>query len=236
MIGRPLRRLEDPPLITGQGHYAGDVKLDRLLHLALVRSTLAHARVNSIDLERARLMAGVVAVWTADDLPEQARFMTDWLPPDMKDRPRPVLVSGEVNCVGDAIVAVVAETPYQAEDAAVSIFVDLEPLPAAGTLEAALADGAPRVHEGMESNIGRSKTYEYGDADAGFGGDSVVARATFTTARICGAAMEPRVVTALREDDRLTLWDSTQGVFTVRDQVAERLGLEKEQVLSLIHI
>ncbi len=230
VIGRPLRRLEDPPLITGQGHYAGDIKLDGLLHMALVRSTLAHAHVSSIDLGQARAMAGVVAIWTAADLPEQTRFLTDWLPPDMKDRPRPVLVAGEVNSVGDAIVAVVAETPYQAEDAAAAIFVDLEPLPAAGTLEAALADGAPRVHEGMESNIGRSKTFEYGDADAAFSGDSVIARATLTTARICGAAMEPRVVTARREDDRLTVWASTQGVFTVRDQVAERLGLEKEQV------
>src|SRR5437660_3300181 len=111
-----MRRREDPKLITGQGRYAGDIHPEGLLHLVFVRSSQPHARLLSIDAEAARATPGVVAIWTVADLPEGARSLPDWLPRGVTPRPRPVLAEGEVNHVGQAIAAVIAETPYQAAD------------------------------------------------------------------------------------------------------------------------
>src|SRR5919204_1655863 len=234
-LGRRLPRLEDPHLITGHGRYAADVKLDGLCHLAVMRSTVPHARIASIDLEPARAMPGVLLAMAADDLPESARHLSNWLPPDMKETARPVLAQGDANYVGDAIAIVVAEEAYQASDAVQAIMVELDPLPAAGDVNAATAPGAPRVNNATDSNIARHSEYAYGDIDAAFAADSVVVKTTLSAARVCGAAMEPRAVTANWHpgESTLTVWDSTQSVFSVRDQVAEALGLEKEQVTVL---
>jgi carbon-monoxide dehydrogenase large subunit len=133
---------------------------------------------------------------------------------------------------------VVADDPYIAQDAIDQILVDLDPLPGAGSLEEALSEGGARAHGQLESNIAGANTIGYGDIEAAFGGaDTVTVRERFTAARICGAAMEPRVVTAMPEGDRpedlLTIWTSTQAIFQVRDQVAQMLGLDKERVVVL---
>ena len=83
-IGRRTRRLEDERLITGRGQYAGDIKLDGLAHIAFCRSTLPHARIRAIDRSAALPMPGVIAVWTADDLPEVAAGLTDFTPTDIE--------------------------------------------------------------------------------------------------------------------------------------------------------
>jgi len=113
-----MRRVEDERLITGRGRFAGDIKLDGLVHLAFCRSTLPHARIQAVDTSAALSMPGVIAVWTADDLPETAGGLTDWGPEDMESRGRPILNRDEVNYVGEAFAVVVAESPYQALDAA----------------------------------------------------------------------------------------------------------------------
>ena len=228
-----MRRREDPKLITGRGRYAGDIRPDGLAHLVLVRSAQPHARLNSVETEATRTMPGVIAVWTAEDLPESARAIPDWLPRGMTPRPRLVLAQGEVNYVGEAIAAVVAETAYQAADAAEAVFADLEPLPAVGTLEAALAPGAPVVHEGTETNAGGGYDRSAGDVEAAFAGDPVTVKERFRIARIAGAAMEPRAVTVEPAGDGLRIWTSTQHTYGVRDRVAELLGLEKAAVQVL---
>jgi len=101
-IGRAMRRLEDPRLITGQGRYAGDIQLPNLAHLVFVRSSQPHASIRSVDVEAARAMPGVIAVWTAADLPEPARAIPDWQPRGVTSPPRTVLAQGEVNYVGEA--------------------------------------------------------------------------------------------------------------------------------------
>src|SRR5690348_10886775 len=116
-IGRRMRRVEDERLITGRGRFAGDVKLDNIVHVAFSRSSLPHARINSIDTSIARAMPGVIAVWTAADLPQTAGGLSDWGPEDMVARGRPILNAEEVNYVGEAFAVVVAETAYQAQDA-----------------------------------------------------------------------------------------------------------------------
>src|SRR4029077_3706225 len=142
-IGRRMRRVEDERLITGRGRYAGDIKLENLVHIAFCRSTLPHARIGSIDVSAAREMPGVVAVWAADDLPEVGGGLSDWGPEDMVAHGRPILNRDEANYAGEAFAMVVAESEYVAHDAAEQVSADMDALPAAGDVVAATAPGAP---------------------------------------------------------------------------------------------
>jgi len=125
---------------------------------------------------------------------------------------------------------VVAEAEYQARDAAEQVAAELDPLPAVGDVTTATAEGAPRVHDDMDDNYARKHATQFGDIDSAFAKDSVTANVHLTTARIAGAAMEPRAVTAKPEEDGLTLWTSTQNIFGVREAVAGALGLDEEKV------
>jgi aerobic carbon-monoxide dehydrogenase large subunit len=231
-IGRRMRRVEDERLITGKGRFAGDIKLDGLVHVAFCRSTLPHARIEYIDASAAKAMPGVLVVWTADDLPEVADGLSDWGPEDMVSRRRPILNRDEVNYVGEAFAVVVAETEYQARDAADQVAAELDPLPGVGDVTTATAGGAPKVHADTDGNVARRKTRKFGDIDAAFTDDSVTARIRLTTARIAGAAMEPRAVTAAPDPETkgLKVWTSTQNVFGVREAIAGALRLDEEKV------
>ena len=231
-IGRRTPRFEDRRLITGQGRYAADIKPDGLLHAAFCRSTLPHARIRAVDRSTALGMPGVVAVWTAEDLPEATTGFSDFGPQGIEERGRPILNQEEVNYVGEAFAVVVAETPYQAQDAAEQVAGELEPLPGVGDVTTATAEGAPRVHVDMDSNVSRRKTVAFGDVEGAFGPDSVTAKIRLTTARVAGAAMEPRAVTAAPDDETggLKVWTSTQNVFGVREAIADALELEQESV------
>src|SRR4051812_6191702 len=129
-IGMPVERLEDPPLVTGRGRFAGDINFSRQLHMRIVRSNHAHARIVSIDTKAARELPGVVAVWTAADI-------ADVPPIDFREGPieklapyrQPVLATQKVRYVGDPVAAVFAEDPYVAEDAADLVVVEVEELP-----------------------------------------------------------------------------------------------------------
>ena len=232
-IGRPMPRLEDMRLITGQGRYAGDIKLDGLLHLTLSRSPMPHARIIAIDTSTAKAMPGVVALWTASDLPEVAPGLSDFGPTGIVQRGRPILTNDEVNYVGEAYAVVVAETAYQAHDAAEAIAGELDPLPGVGDVVTATADGAPKVHADMESNIAHSSSTTFGDIRAAFAEDSVTAKIRLTTARVLGAAMEPRTVTASYENGGIKVWTSTQNVFGVRGAIASILGIPEAKVRVL---
>jgi carbon-monoxide dehydrogenase large subunit len=231
-IGRRTRRLEDERLITGRGRYAGDIKLDGLTHIAFCRSTLPHARIRAIDRSAALAMPGVIAVWTADDLPEAAPGLSDSTPAGIEHRGRPILNRDELNYIGEAYALVVAETAYQAQDAAEQVFPELDPLPGVGDVISAIAGDAPAVHADMKSNIAQSASITYGDTNAAFAADSVTATIRLTTARIAGAAMEPRTVTATPDADTggIKLWTSTQNIFAVRAAVASTLGVDKDNV------
>ena len=229
-IGRRMRRVEDERLITGRGRYAGDVKLDGLVHVVFCRSVLPHARIRAIDASTARDMPGVIAVWTAEDVPEVAAGLSDWGPEDMENRSRPILNRDEVNYVGEAFAVVVAESRYQAQDAAEQVSAELDPLPGVGNVPTAIAQGAPQVHSDMKSNVARKASTKYGDIKAAFAPDSVTAKIRLTTSRVAGAAMEPRAATATPDGDGLKVWTSTQNVFGVREAITGTLGLEEGSV------
>ncbi len=230
-----MRRVEDQRLITGQGHFAGDIALDGIVHVAFCRSTLPHARVRGVDRAIARSMPGVLAVWTAEDLPEAAVGLSDFGPAGIEQRGRPILNRDEVNYVGEAFAMVVAETDYQAQDAAEQVMPEFDPLPGVGDVVTATARGAPTVHADMKSNIAQSDSISYGDIKAAFAPDSVTAKIRLTTARVAGAAMEPRTVTATPDADTggLRVWTSTQNVFGVKGAIASTLGMEEDKVRVL---
>src|SRR5690348_1429795 len=170
-IGRRMRRVEDERLITGRGRFAGDIKLEGLVHVAFSRSTVPHARIASIDTTTAKGMPGVLEVWTAVDLPEVAEGLSDWIPNDAIARARPILNGEEVNYVGEAYAVVLAETDYQAHDAAEQVIAELDLLPGVGDVLTATAPNAPRVHHDMDGNVSRRKTVSYGDIASAFGPD-----------------------------------------------------------------
>ena len=230
-----MRRVEDERLITGRGRFAGDIKLDGLVHVAFCRSSLSHARIGAIDTSAAKSLPGVIAVWTADDVPEVAGGLSDWGPEDMESRGRPILTRDQVNYVGEAFALVVAESAYQAQDAAEAVIAEMDPLPGVGDVISATASGAPKVHADTKSNIARRKTTSYGDIKGAFKADSVTAKIRLTTARVAGAAMEPRAVTAApdSETDGLEVWVSTQNVFGVREAIAGALEVNEEKVRVL---
>jgi carbon-monoxide dehydrogenase large subunit len=232
-IGRRMRRVEDERLITGRGRYAGDIKLDGLVHVAFARSPLPHALIRAIDAASARQMPGVIAVWTADDLTEASSPLSDWGPEDMVYKARPILNRDEVNYVGEAFAVVVAETEYQARDAAEQVVAELDPLPAVGDVTTATAKDAPKVHDDMDDNYARKHATQFGDTGSAFATGGVTAKVHLTTARVAGAAMEPRAVTAKPEHEGLTVWTSTQNIFGVREAVAGALGLDEEKVRVL---
>ena len=229
-IGRSTPRREDEHLITGRGRYAADIQPEHAVHVAFSRSTLPHARIRAVDRSAAREMPGVLAVWTAEDLPETAAGLSDFGPPGMEHHGRPILNRDEVNYTGEAFAVVVAETEYQARDAAEAVFGDLEPLPAVAGVMNAIASDAAVVHEGMKDNVAHSAPTAYGDIAAAFAEDSVVARITLVTDRVAGAAMETRSVTAVPDGDGLKVWTSTQNVFGVRGAIAGALGLDEATV------
>src|SRR5436853_4383211 len=125
ILGNPVLRKEDPGILTGETQYYDDLKVDGLLHVAFVRSTIAHAAITSIDVDDARGMPGVVAVYTAADLELAPVHGFMMLPPTMN---RPPVATDKVRFVGDIVAMVIANTKAEAMDAAEAVIVDYDEL------------------------------------------------------------------------------------------------------------
>src|SRR6266403_1231417 len=160
-IGRSLRRREDRRLLTGRGQFIADLVLPRVLHAVLVRSPLAHARIRDVDLSRALAAPGVAMALNGADLlqmlppvPEgQISLPRKWttiVQHSFLNPRQPLLAHDKVRHVGEAVAIIVAETRYQAEDAAELVSLDLDELPAVVDPEAALRPGATLVHDRFE--------------------------------------------------------------------------------------
>src|SRR5438093_8228492 len=145
-IGHSVKRKEDDRLIRGKGNYVDDVKLPGMLHMAILRSPLAHAKIRSIDTSRASAVPGVVAVVTGELM---AQHNLAWMPTMSADT-QAVLATDKVRFQGQEVAAVIAEDPYVANDALELIDVEYEPLDAVVTPQQALADGAPVIRTDKE--------------------------------------------------------------------------------------
>jgi carbon-monoxide dehydrogenase large subunit len=238
-IGEPIRRLEDPRLLTGQALFVDDVDIPGMLHAAFLRSDYAHARLKSIDVSAARERSGVVAVFTAEDMGE------DWKPgpplvsppPTLEDvifhsRTQVPLVKDKVRHAGEMIAVVIAETRYIAEDAVDDIIVDLEPLEVVVDLEKGLEPESVLIHDDLESNLAAQIVQVKGDYQAIRESADLIIQKRFVIDRGAAAAMENRGIVADwdAKSQHLTVWDTTQAPIPIRNGLAARLGLSEHQV------
>ncbi len=237
-FGQPIKRNEDPRLLTGRALFTDDVQLAGMLHVAFLRSDLAHARIRSIDMGAARERQGVVAVYTAEDLGEF------WQPGPLLVPPPPVeqlefhprtqvpLAKEKIRHAGEAVVMVVAESRYLAEDALEEIFVDYEPMDAVVDLEVALNSAAPLVHDDLGHNLNARMTQTKGDWTRAEAEADLIIRRRLHYDRGTAAAMENRGIVASWDDktQHLTIWDTTQAPIAIRNGLAAMLGLSEHQV------
>ena len=213
-VGTSLKRFEDPVLVTGQGTFVDDMQPPGLLHAAILHSPLAHARILSIDVSKARELPGVAVVVTADDLADTALYSpvdatkegVEMTPP-----PHPILAFGKVRYVGEPVAVVVAEDRYLARDALDLIRVDYEPLPPVIDPEFALTDEVI-LHEEIGTNIVFRMDDGHGDLEEAFRMADRRVTGSYDTQRLCPAPMETVGIVAAydRNDDLLTVWASTQ--------------------------
>src|ERR1700733_12892989 len=227
-VGMPIRRTEDPRLLTGNGEYSADRKPDRALHVAFLRSSESHALIVRVEVSQAKAAPGVIDVLTADDVAGDfkpvipfSRMANYYATPILP------LAAGKVRYVGEAIAAVIAESRYLAEDAVELIDIAYEPLGPVSDPERNVAPDAPLLHEEAGTNVLIAREFKKGDTAAGLAGAHVRVRDRFTMARKAPLAMEPRSYSAEyeRRYDSLTLYTSSNVPGIVRDALSDSLDL-----------
>ena len=227
-VGMPIRRTEDPRLLTGNGEYTADRKPDRALHVAFRRSEQPHADITRIDTTGARAAPGVVAVFTAEDVTADYKPVIPFSRmPNYYATPITALASKKVRYVGEAVVAVIAEDRYLAEDALELIDIEYALLGAVTDPELALSRDAPLLHEEAATNVLIAREFKKGDAGADLAAAHVRVRDRFQMTRKAALAIEPRSYCAEFESrrDSITLYTSSNIPGIVRDALAESLDL-----------
>ena len=220
VIGKRLKRLEDPRLLRGEGRFADDLKPDGCLFVGLVRSPMAHGVLRSID-----------ATFTARELTGSCRPLAVHLTtPGAISPHRPILATDRVRFVGELIGAVVADDRYAAADAVERVAFDIDPLPAVVTFEEALAAGATLLHDEVAGNLYFTGRRTYGDVAAAFEGADLVVDGELTHPRVAAAPIEGRGVVAVPANGGVTVWTSTQVPHMVAEAIAECLDIDRTKV------
>ena len=189
VLGHGVTRIEDLPLMTGRGRYAGDINFPHQLHMRVVRSAHAHARIVSIDAVAALALPGVAAVWTGEDIAELSPidFRADKSAEAFKPFRQPALARGRVRYVGDPVAAVFAEDPYLAEDAAELVRIEVEELPAI----VSASDPPGEFDKGRSSEAGLLR-HSFGDIEAALRAAHLIIELDLTTGRHSGVPLETR--------------------------------------------
>jgi carbon-monoxide dehydrogenase large subunit len=234
-IGTSPPRKEDPELVTGQARYTDDLAMPGMLHMVVVRSPFAHARIKGVDGSKALAMDGVVAVYSGADL------AADWAGPllmawavseDLKNPPHWPLTKDVARHQGDGVAVVLATSRVAAKDAAEAVEVDYEPLPVVVDMDAALADGAPLVHEDQGTNKTYTWSLKNGDVDAVFASAPVIVKERYVIQRQIPNAIEPRAVIADPSPamGEYTLWSATQIPHIVRVAMVVATGIPESKL------
>lgn len=237
-FGQPIKRNEDPRLLTGQALFTDDVHLPGMLHVAFVRSDYAHGYIRSIDTSAARETPGVVAIYTAEDLGDYWRPGPLLVPPPpipnlvFHQRTQVPLAKGKVRHVGEPIAVVVAESRYLAEDAAEKVVVMIDPLPAVVDIEKALSSDAALIHDELDQNLNAHAIQRKGDYETARQQAHKVIKRRFLYDRGTAAAMENRGIVASWDarSEQLLMYDTTQAPIAIRNGIAAMLGLSEKQV------
>ena len=202
LIGKPTPRVDGKLVVTGRAMYTHDIFFKDMLYAKILRSPHASAEITAIDLSAAQSLPGVKAVLK--------------------------LKEGRVKYEGEQVAAVAAVSEKTAEEALNLIKVEYRPLPHVVTPDKAMADGAPRVRE--SANVEKINEYSRGNIDRGFAEAEVSIERTYKTAIEIHQTAETHASVAKWDEDELTVWDSTQAIFSVRDGLAEALGIPETKV------
>ena len=239
-IGRDRRRKEDQRLITGRTRWTDNITLPGMLHLAMVRSPFAHARITAIDTSEAEASPNVVAVVTGRDVAEEQGSLPNAWPitPDQKTPPHPPVAVDRATFAGEIVAVVVARSAAEARDAADLVDVDYEELPAAIDLKEA-AEDTVLAHPDLGTN--KSAYWVFDSAEAGTGGnvEDAIARARegglliereYRQQRLIPAFMEPRSVVVDPTGEQVTMWSATQIPHILKFLLAAVLGVSESKI------
>jgi CO/xanthine dehydrogenase Mo-binding subunit/aerobic-type carbon monoxide dehydrogenase small subunit (CoxS/CutS family) len=213
-IGKNVRRIDTPSKVAGRLKYAGDMLMPGMLHVQVLRSPHAHARIVSIDTSAAEAMDGVEGVITSADVPGQDGF-------GVFVNDQPVMARGKVRYVGEAVAAVAAADPLTAKRAAAAIKVTYEPLPAVFDADEAMRPGAPILHDYAPDNVTKHIPIRVGDVEKGFAASDLVVEETYSTQAIEHAYLEPEAGLAyVDHDDVVTIVSPDQNITHHRHMLA----------------
>ena len=237
-VGQPRRRKEDARLITGRTTWTDNMSLPGMLHIAVVRSPVAHARITNVDVSAAKASPGVVEVYTGRDLAEeQGSIPCAWpVTPDMVNPGHPSIAVDSVNHVGEAVALIVARSKVAAQDAVELVDVDYDVLPPVLRMEEAVKDGADLVHDQLDSNTSYHFVFDAGEAGTGadteqaFSSAEVVVSRRFVNQRLIPAFMEPRSVVVSPQGDNFTMWSATQIPHVLRVMLAMVTGVPEHKL------
>jgi aerobic carbon-monoxide dehydrogenase large subunit len=235
-VGQPVKRFEDPKLVTGHGSFVDDITLPDMLHAAVLRSPYAHARIRSVDVSSARNLPGVVAILSGSDiagiLPDiPTRAMTGERAVDeLRPPEHPLLAKDKVCYVGQAVAVVVAHDPSKARDAVEYITVDYEPLSPLLDPDEAVREHTPIIHEALGTNVSMRVRQRAGDLEGAFAQADHVIRQRYVVPRLAPAPLETRGVMARYEpqSNLLTVWNSTQAAHRVKHYLSHLLDWPEE--------
>ena len=235
-VGQPIRRVEDIRLVTGRGAYIGDVELPELLHAAVLRSSVAHGRIVSVNVEPALRQPGVRAAITARDIAGGVPTIPVRMAPAEGQLvfQQPVIATEKVRYVGEPLAVVIAASRDEAEEALEAIAIEINGLPAvvgpAGITNAALFDG-------HADNLCASYVVRKGNVDEAFKQADYVGTESLKVHRHTAVPLEPRGLVAAWQSDvgRMTVWGAAKVPYFNRRQIAAMLGLSEASV-ELIEI
>ncbi len=228
VVGKPVPRVDGYERVSGAATYTLDLRRPRMLHTFILRCPHAHARIKSIDTSRAEKMPGVHAIMTHQSPGANLPWYFD------KEEPQSRLFHPVCRHEGEEVAAVAAETPFQAEDAARAIRVEYDPQPFVTRME-----DAEKLSEDKAEAVGTKKmgpwVYERGKIDLGFKEADAIVEETFRTSIGLHTPVEIHNCVAEWDGDRLTIWDSTQGVFGVQQDLARTLKIPLSSVRVISH-
>ncbi len=228
VIGKALPRVDAYDRVSGSAVYTRDLSLPGMLHAVIVRCPHAHARVKRVDTSAAEKLPGVRGILTGDTPEAKVPWYAG------EKGPLSWLFDPHCRHEGEEVAAVAAETLDQAHDAARAVKVEYESLPFVVDYDAALSPGAPAVHEGG-NRPGNPSVYQRGDLAAGFASADVILEHTYSTPTQIHTTMEVHGSVAQWEGDYLTVWDSSQGVFTRQGELARAFKLPLSSVRVISH-
>jgi carbon-monoxide dehydrogenase large subunit len=235
MVGASVRRHEDPKLVAGAGNYVDDIKLPGMLHIGIVRSPYAHARITNIDMQALDEHKWIVSKLTGKEIRERQKVplpITWVIPPDIKKPEHWAMATDVVRYAGEPVAVVAVEDRYRIEDAVEMLSVDYEPLPVVTGIEDALKEGAPILHEELGTNHAYHFAFSTGDMEAAFRDAEVVVKQRMVNQRLAPVSIETRGIVAQynKPMNELTVWSSTQTPHLTKHHLSEMLGIPEHNV------